>query len=125
MTTLISWLIARRQIKANVISTNRHVWINELRDEIAKMTTSQAAYNKLMANFTTGNVEQEKLESEIADRARLSHYKLRLMLSGECTDYKTLLAIVNGFMERSKTLDELINSANRVLEKERQRAENV
>ena len=89
------------------------------------MTTAQAAYNALMHNFTTGNVEQEKLKSEIADKARLSHYKLRLMLSAEREDYKVLLKTVNEFMARSKTIDELINSASRVLEKERQSAENV
>jgi len=82
--------IARRQIKANVLSPNRQQWINMLRDEISNYLAIMAR----TAGATAGRVEdQEYLRTCIEDLCR-SESKIQLLLNPKEADHVKLIALL-------------------------------
>ena len=82
--------IARRQIKANVLSPNRQQWINTLRDEISNYLAIMAR----TAGATAGRVEdQEYLRTCIEDLCR-SESKIQLLLNPKEADHVKLITLL-------------------------------
>ena len=86
----ITLYIARRQIKANVLSPNRQKWIDILRDEIS----NYLAITARTAGATASRVEdQGYLMNCIEDLCR-SESKIRLLLNPKESDHQELIALL-------------------------------
>ncbi len=81
---LISWNIAKRQIKATVISTNRQAWIIELRDLVSEYL-GLITYLSLRPGETFS--EGKSLGS--------SFYKIRLLLNPGEEDHIQLVKLIS------------------------------
>lgn len=94
----VSIVVSRRQINANVVSTNRHKWISELRDRtaelIALMTAVVVVRSRWHGPWNRGlaAVEQNPALLEKIERIVLVQWKIRLLLNPTEPDSIELLA---------------------------------
>ena len=86
---VVQLAIAKRQIKATVLSGNRQAWINTLRAAVAEFMALAVD-----ANIRTGSLrgKQGYLEAAMADLARLraSEFRISLALNPNEDDHKSL-----------------------------------
>ena len=119
--SLVSFLIARQQFKATVISSNRQQWINTLRDSIADFQT-KAKIATLEANLASHDAASAAADPEGFDEAmktmRLLIYKIALLINPKETDHAELLSLlrklwdfcVNGDTSDDESLEGLQSS---------------
>jgi hypothetical protein len=97
---IISIYVARRQIRASVVSTNRQVWINALRDAIAEwLTAEQVFYISKHTDFWQKADAQKALEN-----LALLEYRIRLLINPEEDDHAKLVELLR------KESDDLMKS---------------
>jgi hypothetical protein len=101
ITPFLTYLNARKQIRANLVSANRQAWINALRDELAEL------FELLVWQFhlrpgTYGGEEGHRYEAEKRSRIRLLINKIRLRLNPNESDTQVLL----GGLEALQSFDE-------------------
>jgi hypothetical protein len=85
---LISWRIAKRQLRANLEVSNKQIvgpmrqaWINSLRDLLAEVTSSALHYH--VAGF------EERTDEEYQHLTHLE-YRIKLMLNASENDHREL-----------------------------------
>lgn len=100
---LLTYINARNQIRANLVSANRQAWINGLREELAEL------FELLMWQFrlrpgTYSGEEGYRYEAEKRSRIRLLTNKVRLRLNPNESDAQLLLE----YLEKLQSCDESI-----------------
>lgn len=87
---IISIYVARRQIRASVVSTNRQVWITTLRDAIAEwLTAEQVFYISKHTDFWEKADTQKSLE-----RLVMLQYRIRLLINPKEADHAMLVQLL-------------------------------
>lgn len=89
----LSIYIAKKQIRATVISNNRQAWINALRDDIAEMLELASAHFYLR-NGTLPPEEEFKYGYEQRSRLCRLHNRIRLRLNANETPNQELLLLL-------------------------------
>lgn len=129
---LVSICIAKNQINASVISTNRQVWINRLRDELATLVgmihhlPSAHANDSISTNDAIAEygkfVEKFQVIKLLINPNEADHQELVRLI--ECADEKLIESINNKISNRSKfeTIGrDIVTQSQIVLKKEWQR----
>lgn len=129
---LVSICIAKNQINASVISTNRQVWINRLRDELATLVgmihhwPSAHANDSISTNDAIAEygkfVERFQVIKLLINPNEADHQELVRLI--ECADEKLIESINNKISNRSKfeTIGrDIVTQSQIVLKKEWQR----
>jgi hypothetical protein len=96
--------VAKRQIAANVISTNRHKWIGELRDMVAELISLISAVVIVRSgwkgpwNRGLAAIEENSRLIEKFERIMLVQWKIRLLLNpNEAQDMELHDSIMSAF----------------------------
>jgi hypothetical protein len=89
----VSFAIAKRQIRASVVSTNRQAWINALRDDLAEMLELAFAHFYLREGTLSGE-EGLRYNYEQRTRLRLLENRIRLRLNPNETPNQELLSFL-------------------------------
>lgn len=95
--SVISFLIARQQFKATVVSANRQQWINSLRDCIADFQTNAKialVETTLAYNDETAVAANEKNHDEALKGMRFLTNKAALYLNPNETDHLQLISLM-------------------------------
>jgi hypothetical protein len=92
-TPFVSFAVAKRQIRATVISTNRQAWINALRDDLAEMLELAIAYFYLRDGTLSGE-EGFKYPYEQRTRLRRLENRIRLRLNPDEPPHQELLLLL-------------------------------
>ncbi|AGP48162.1 hypothetical protein PSYCG_03095 [Psychrobacter sp. G] len=129
---LVSICIAKNQINASVISTNRQVWINRLRDELATLVgmvhhlPSAHANDSVSTNDAIAEygkfVEKFQVIKLLLNPNEADHQELVRLI--ECADKKLIESINNKISNRSEfeTIGrDIVTQSQIVLKKEWQR----
>jgi DNA primase large subunit len=89
---LISYLFARRQFKASVLSKNRQDWMNKLRDLLSEY---EATLYDVHANFQLGGLVRSTKEG-LSDmrKANLIRSQVKLMINPKEDDHVQLLELM-------------------------------
>ena len=87
---LVALYIARRQIRSSVVSTNRHTWINTLRDTLAEYLSKQAMARNLNRQKYADECSIKRIEEII----RL-HQKIELMINPNEKDHAELVELIS------------------------------
>jgi hypothetical protein len=90
ITPILSYLNARKQIRANLVSANRQAWINALRDELSELFELLTWRFHLRPGTYSGE-EGFRYEAEKRSRIRLLTNKVRLRLNPNESDAQVLL----------------------------------
>jgi alpha-D-ribose 1-methylphosphonate 5-triphosphate synthase subunit PhnG len=121
--TFVAWRIGRGQIKATSITTNRQVWIGELRQEVAKIITAQTEFDALGKIYTTGDPEHERVKRELNDQMDMSYSKVLLLLAEREHEHDQLADVIDAFMQKRKERKDVIEATTKVLRDEHRRIE--
>jgi hypothetical protein len=92
-TPFVSFAIAKRQIRATVVSTNRQAWINALRDDLAEMLELAIAHFYLRDGTLSGE-EGFKYGYEQRTRLRRLENRIRLRLNADESPNQELLSLL-------------------------------
>jgi hypothetical protein len=84
VTPLVSFYTTARQIRATIVSANRQVWINALRDDLAEL------FGLLTGQFSLKSVTQIKDETERKYRVAFLSYRIVLRLNPDEPHSQTL-----------------------------------
>lgn len=102
---IVSIYIARRQVRASVVSSNRQKWIDQLRDQLAELITSIRFLN--LHRFMSNICETEWIER--FQRTFLTESKINLLLNPNEEDHvtlsKTIREAVTAMLAEAKTKD--------------------
>jgi hypothetical protein len=93
-TPFVSFAIARKQIRATVVSTNRQAWINALRDDLSEMLELAMAHFYLRDGTLSGE-EGFKYGYEQRTRLRRLQSRIRLRLNASEVPNQELLSLLN------------------------------
>lgn len=107
---IVSLYVARRQIRASVVSTNRQAWINSLRDAIADfMTAEQIVFLSKNTGFFN-NADAEKAFEKMI----LLVYRIRLLVNSKEPNHTKLLELLRKESEElAKALSSQPNEHNK------------
>jgi hypothetical protein len=103
ITPILTYLNARKQIRANLVSANRQAWIDALRDELAELFELLTWQFHLRPGTYSGE-EGFRYEAEKRSRIRLLTNKIRLRLNPNESDAQVLL----GYLDKLQLFDESI-----------------
>jgi hypothetical protein len=94
LAAFVSIYVARRQIRAAVVSANRQAWINALRDDLSELfeTLTWMFLLRRQGTFTEG--EGVKVLPEKSARARMLTIRVQLRLNPEETPNQALLGLI-------------------------------
>jgi hypothetical protein len=92
-TPFVSFAIAKRQIRATVVSTNRQAWINALRDDLAEFLELAIAHFYLREGTLSGE-EGFKYGYEQRTRLRRLENRIRLRLNPDEAPNQELLSLL-------------------------------
>jgi hypothetical protein len=92
-TPFVSFAIAKRQIRATVVSTNRQAWINALRDDPAEILELAIAHFYLREGTLSGE-EGFKYGYEQRTRLRRLENRIRLRLNPDEAPNQELLSLL-------------------------------
>jgi hypothetical protein len=87
---LVSIIVAKSQINASVISSNRQVWINRLRDELATLV---AIVHHLPSAHANGSVSTDEAISEYGNFVEKSQV-IKLLINPKETDHQELVRLI-------------------------------
>ena len=99
----IAYLVGRQQFKANVVSANRQIWINTLRDCVAEFQSVT-----LSVLITPAREHIEKFDEKI-DRLNFLRSKILLLVNPLENDHQELCGLVQKVIEIIAEDDEKIN----------------
>lgn len=119
--SIVSFLIARQQFRATVISANRHQWINTLRDSIADFQTKAkiaVTEARLALHEATSIAADDKGHYEALKTMHFLVNKMALLLNPNEPDHLQLISLlkelndlcVNGDPTNQVTYDKLQDS---------------
>lgn len=94
---VVSYRIARQQLRATVRSSNRQEWINTVRDTTAEITGLVFAVSA-MADLKGGGQSQITLAAEHVNRLGFLQRKLDLLLNPNEADHVELMESVNKYV---------------------------
>jgi hypothetical protein len=100
---ILTYVNARNQIRANLVSANRQAWINGLREELAELFELLTWQFRLRPGTYSGE-EGYRYEAEKRSRIRLLTNKVRLRLNPNESDAQLLLE----YLEKLQSCDESI-----------------
>jgi hypothetical protein len=100
---ILTYVNARTQIRANLVSANRQAWINGLREELAELFELLTWQFRLRPGTYSGE-EGYRYEAEKRSRIRLLTNKVRLRLNPNESDAQLLLE----YLEKLQSCDEWI-----------------
>ena len=114
---LVSFAVAKMQIRANVISTNRQAWINALRDDLAEMIEIATGHFYLRDGSLSGE-DGFKYSYEQKVRMIRIYNRIRLRLNANEVKNQELISIVDKLrrisigrkMEKSEEFDQAVES---------------
>jgi hypothetical protein len=92
-TPFVSFAIAKRQIRATVVSTNRQAWINALRDDLLEVLELAIAHFYLREGTLSGE-EGFKYGYEQRTRIRRLENRIRLRLNPDEVQNQQLLSLL-------------------------------
>jgi len=134
--SIVSFLIARQQIKATVISANRQQWINNLRDCIADFQTKAKialVETSLALNDETAVAANVKNHDEALKGMRFLANKTALLVNPNETDHSELILLIkqledhcingdpNDRAKEEKLQDSITSTGQRILKREWER----
>jgi hypothetical protein len=90
ISSFVSVLVARRQIRASLVSSNRQGWINALRDDLAELFEVMD-WLHLLRPGTYSGADGYRFVDERRSRIRLLNYRIRLRLNTAEQDNIALL----------------------------------
>jgi hypothetical protein len=106
---VVALLIAKRQINANVVSSNRQKWIESLRDLIAEFV-SQLVTVLVVKSGWRGNwdrglpaIQSDRAYLEKLERMVLVQSKIRLLLNPNEADHQALYRVIEAALEHSRS----------------------
>lgn len=88
---VVTFIVAKKQINASVVSGNRQVWINRLRDELAALI---AIVNHLPAAHANGSINTDDAIQEYGrflEKAQV----VKLLINPKEDDHQELVNLVN------------------------------
>lgn len=94
---LVSYIIARRQIRASVISNNRERWIEALRDSIAEyvgLLLSASMIKQTVGKDPLKAVSEDHALLQIVERGVLVKNKIMLMANPNDSGYVALCELI-------------------------------
>ena len=94
---LVSYIVARRQIRASVISTNRERWTEALRDSVAEyvaLLLSASMVKQTMGQNPLKEVTEDHALLKIVERIILVKNKIMLMTNPNDSRYTELCEVV-------------------------------
>jgi hypothetical protein len=100
---ILTYVNARTQIRANLVSANRQAWINGLREELAELFELLTWQFRLRPGTYSGE-EGYRYEAEKRSKIRLLTNKVRLRLNPNESDAQLLLE----YLEKLQSCDEWI-----------------
>lgn len=86
----VSMYVARRQIRASVVSTSRQKWIDSLRDDLAQVYT---AIHVLGLQRSLDTISNEELHARMAELTLLES-RITLRLNPNEEDHQTILSSI-------------------------------
>ncbi|WP_341304269.1 hypothetical protein [Pseudomonas sp. TMP25] len=92
---VVTWKVAKSQINAHVVSTNRQAWINELRDTLALFVRD--AYS-VKQGYSAGIVSKNDAFARFEEMV-LAKHKIELMLNSNESEHQELLRLLNSSIE--------------------------
>ena len=91
-------IVGRRQIRANVVSANRQLWINALREDVAEFMEKEIQWKLLFSPHKDGQkviVEDQAKADEIMERIRFLSYRIELRLHPGEKDHDKLIKLLD------------------------------
>ena len=111
ITPILTYLNARKQIRANLVSANRQAWINALRDELAELFELLTWRFHLRPGTYSGE-DGYRYAAEKRSRSRLLKNKIGLRLNPNESDAQVLLEHLEKLQSFDEaTFDELMEKA--------------
>lgn len=98
----VSVYLAKRQIHASVVSSNRQKWIDNLRDQLSEIITS---IRILGLHRNMGNIEQEEFDRRL-EKLVLMETKINLLLNPLESDHKAISETIHKAIEKLFAGDE-------------------
>jgi hypothetical protein len=90
----IAYLVGRQQFKANVISNNRQMWINTLRDTISEYQSCVSSISILIGNKNFHQVIDSNEFREGVARLEFLRSKIQLLINPNEADHVKLVEII-------------------------------
>lgn len=103
ITPILTYMNARKQIRASLVSANRQAWINGLREELAELFELLAWQSRLRPGTFSGD-EGFRYVAEKRSRIRMLTNKVRLRLNPSEPDAQLLLE----YLEKLQVCDDAI-----------------
>ena len=100
---IVSIYVAKRQIRASVVSTSRQKWIDSLRDQLAEFI---AAAHVMGLHRGLNMIETPEFNSRL-EQLRLIESKVLLLLNPNEADHKVLAATIGALIPQLFAGDEL------------------
>ena len=100
---IVSIYVAKRQIRASVVSTSRQKWIDSLRDQLAEFI---AAAHVMGLHRGLNMIETPEVNSRL-EQLRLIESKVLLLLNPDEADHKVLAATIGALIPQLFGGDEL------------------
>jgi hypothetical protein len=110
----LTYLNARKQIRANLISANRQAWINALREglsELFELLTYNITWQFHLRPGTYSGEDGLRYEGEKRSRIRLLTNKIKLRLNPNESDTQVLLGQLNKLQSGGSNFPELMENA--------------
>jgi ABC-type multidrug transport system fused ATPase/permease subunit len=129
LSPIISIYVARRQIKASVVSSNRQKWIDQLRDRLSELITGIRFLN---LRQRSKNISEKEFVDKF-NELFLLETRINLLLNPNEGDHKELSGKIRGAIERIfeekdsdephvvKLTDEVMNLSQGILKREWER----
>lgn len=111
----VTLYVTKRQLAAYT----RQGWLKEFREETAKLLQTQLSFKALSSTFTTGDVEKEKLKTDLNDSLGLSYYKLSLLILETGRNQDGFVEAVRDFMKGNRQDADILDAASRIIRNER------
>jgi hypothetical protein len=117
----VSWKATKRQLVAAL----QKVWIEEFREEVARLLSIQLSFNALGQDFTNAGPdhekikEHEKIKADLNDKMSLSYYKICLLAGEKGVEHDPFLKLILDFMNKKKESKEIVEATSKILKQER------
>jgi hypothetical protein len=110
LSPFVSFRIAGKQIRANVVSLSRQKWIDALRDDISELLTLAADLALLEHRLARAfdiprDVELKRIATQ---RARLLDLRIRLRLNPREQDHEELRRMIDSLLRTERPVDDLL-----------------
>ena len=91
-------IVGRRQVRASVVSANRQMWINALREDVAEFMEKEIEWGQLFGPHQDGQsvICRDQVKAyEIMERLRFLTYRIELRLHPGERDHDKLIKLLN------------------------------